>query len=81
MQNCVEITTWHFHKKRLKILQNKHQIIAYQSNLAFFEWGPVWPEKIRQMSIKVAQNDFIRKNDRFWHLYKKCLRMWEIWAN
>ena len=61
MQNCVEITTWHFHKKRLKILQNKHQIIAYQSNLAFFEWGPVWPEKIRQMSIKVAQNDFTRK--------------------
>ena len=21
------------------------------------------------------------ENDRFWHLYKNCLRMWEIWAN
>ena len=36
---------------------------------------PVWPEKNCRMSIKVAQND------RFWNLYKNCLRMWEIWAN
>ena len=21
------------------------------------------------------------KNDRFWHHYKNCLRVWEIWAN
>ena len=24
---------------------------------------------------------FHEKNDRFWRLYKKCLRIWEIWAN
>ena len=42
---------------------------------------PVWPDKNRQMSIKVAQKWFHQKmiDDR--HLYKKCLRMWEIWAN
>ena len=33
-----------------------------------------------QMSIKVAQKWFQQKNARFWHLYKKCLRMLEIWA-
>ena len=37
--------------------------------------------KNRQMSIKVAQKWFHWKNDRFWHLYKNWLRMWEIWAN
>ena len=42
---------------------------------------PVWPEKNRQMPIKVAQKWFHEKNDRFWHLYQNCLRMWEIWAN
>ena len=42
---------------------------------------PVWPEKNRQMSIKLAQKWFHYKNDRFWHLYKNCQRMWEIWAN
>ena len=36
----------------------------------------VRPEKNRQMSIKVAQKWFLEKNDRFWHLYKNCLRMW-----
>ena len=34
-----------------------------------------------QMSIKVAQHWFHLKNDRFWHLYKNCLRMWEIRSN
>ena len=34
-----------------------------------------------QMSIKVPQKLFHYKNDRFLHLYKKCLRMWAIWAN
>ena len=41
----------------------------------------VWPEKNRQMSIKVAQNWFHGKYDWFWNLYKNCLRMWKIWAN
>ena len=44
-------------------------------------WLSEWPEKNRQMSIKVAQNWFHYKNDRFWHLYNNSLRMWEIWAN
>ena len=35
--------------------------------------------KNRQMSIKVAQKSL--ENYRFWHLYKNCLSMWEIWAN
>ena len=30
---------------------------------------------------KTAQKWCHWKNDRFIHLYKKCLRMWEIWAN
>ena len=41
----------------------------------------VWPEKNCRMSIKVAQNWFHQKNDRFWHFYKKFLRIWEIWTN
>ena len=32
------------------------------------------------MSIKVAQEWFHNKNDRFWHFYKNCLRLWDIWA-
>ena len=31
-------------------------------------------------SIKVDQKWFHQKNDRFWHIYKNCLRMWEIWV-
>ena len=42
---------------------------------------PVWPDKNRQMSVKLAQKWFNYKNDRFWHLYKNCLRTWEIRAN
>ena len=42
---------------------------------------PVWPDKNRQMSAKVAQKWFHQKNYRFWYLYKNCLRMWENWAN
>ena len=41
----------------------------------------VWPDKILQMSIKVAQKWFHYKNYRFWHLYKNWLRMGEIWEN
>ena len=48
---------------------------------AKWERGPVWPDKNRQMSIKVAQKWFHKKNEWFWHLYKNCLRMWKIWAN
>ena len=44
-------------------------------------WQSVWPEKNCQMSIKVAQKRFHYKNNRFWYLYKNCLRMWKIWAN
>ena len=36
--------------------------------------------KKRKMSKKVAQKWFHEKNDRFWHLYKNCLRMLETWA-
>ena len=43
--------------------------------------GASMTRKNRQMSIKVAQKGFHQKNDRFWHLYKICLRMWEICAN
>ena len=35
---------------------------------------PVWPEKSHQMSIKVAQKWFHSKNERFWQLYKNCLK-------
>ena len=35
----------------------------------------VWPDKNRQMSIKVTQKWFHYKNDRIWHLYKNCLRL------
>ena len=42
---------------------------------------PVWPEKNRQMSKKVAQKWFHKKNEWLWHIYKNCLRMWEIWTN
>ena len=38
-------------------------------------------KKNRQISIKVAQKWFHKKNYIFLHLYKNCLRMWEIWAN
>ena len=41
----------------------------------------VWPDKNCQMSIKVAQIWFHKKNEWFWYLYKNYLRMWEIWAN
>ena len=40
-----------------------------------------WPIKSYQMSIKVTQKWFHKKNYRFWHLHKKCLRMREIWVN
>ena len=33
----------------------------------------VWPEKNRQMPIKVAQELFHLKNDGFWQLHKNCL--------
>ena len=36
--------------------------------------GAVWPVKSRQMSIKVAQKWFHYKNERFWHIYKNCLK-------
>ena len=34
----------------------------------------------RKKSPNVAQKWFHEKYDSFWHLYKNCLRMWEIWA-
>ena len=36
---------------------------------------PVWPDKSRQISVKVAQKWFHYKKGRFWHHYKNCLRM------
>ena len=41
----------------------------------------VWPEKNRQISINVAQKWFHKKNEWLWHIYKNCLRMWEIWTD
>ena len=38
----------------------------------------VWPEKNRQISIKVVQKWFHYKNNRFWHLYKNCRRTWDF---
>ena len=61
-------------------LKLKTILVAVPFCVKPFEVGPVWPEKNRQMSIKVAQKWFHKKNDRFWNLYKNCLRMWEIWA-
>ena len=55
-------------------------ILILQCSITISEWA-VWPDKNRQMSIKVAQNDFTSKSNRFWHLYENCLRMWEIWEN
>ena len=34
----------------------------------------VWPVKSCQMSIKIIQKWFHFKNERFWHLYKNCLK-------
>ena len=36
---------------------------------------PVWPLKSSQIPIKVAQKRFHLKNERFWHLYKNCLKL------
>ena len=59
-------TLWDTHMERLINLRSTQSVAC--------DIKPVWPEKNRQMSIKVAY-------DRFWHFYKNCLRMWDIWAN
>ena len=41
--------------------------------------GTVWPDKNRQMSIKVTQNDFTRKIIDF-DTFKNCLTIWAIWV-
>ena len=38
-------------------------------------------KKIAQISIKAGQKWFHKKNEWLWHIYKNCLRMWEIWTN
>ena len=61
---------------------NKHTrmyLPIWRNQLDFQGFWPVWPEKNRRMSIKVAQKWLCLKYDRFWHLCKNCLRMWEIW--
>ena len=55
-------------------------VSSMPSHCLSLKYPPVWPDKNRQMSVKVAQKWFHWKNDRFWHLYKNCLRMWEFWA-
>ena len=47
----------------------------------FCNLEPVWPVKSRQMSIKVAQKEVHKKNERFWHLYKNYLKMWASFEN
>ena len=64
---------------RVLLLLHLKYTICQGSNL--FTWQPVWPDKNRQMSIKVAQKWYHKKNEWFWHLCKNCLRMWKIWAN
>ena len=57
-------------------------VFALYNLVTFTSWFlAVRPEKNRLMSIKLAQNWFYFKNDRFWLIYKNSLRMWEIWAN
>ena len=41
----------------------------------------VWPVKRRQMSIKVAQKRFHKQNERFWQLYKDCLKCGQLGQN
>ena len=36
--------------------------------------------KISKYLYKLPKNDFTRKMNWFWHLYKNCLVMWAIWA-
>ena len=57
----------------------KKQIFRQNLNRNFFSGFINW--KNCQMSIKVAQKWFHKENNRFWHLYKNCLKMREIWAN
>ena len=44
-------------------------------------YWPVWPDKNRQMYIKVVQIWFQKKNEWFSNLYRNCLTMWMILAN
>ena len=49
--------------------------------VVIFTLQAVWRVKNHQISIKVAQKWFHKKNERFCPLYKNCLKMYEIWAN
>ena len=41
----------------------------------------VWPVNSHQMSIKVVQKWFHKKNEIFWHLYKNCQKMGQFGQN
>ena len=41
----------------------------------------VWPVKSRQMPIKTAKKLFLYKNERFWNLYKNCLKCGQFGQN
>ena len=43
--------------------------------------SPVWPVKRCQISIKVAQQWFPKKIERFWQLYKNWLNCWQFGRN
>ena len=51
----------------------RFSLLSPQVRLCLLLW-PVWPVKSCQMSIKVAQKLFHWKNERFWFLYKNCLK-------
>ena len=55
---------WYFllQNKEVSILWSEHHLTT-----------AVWPDKNRQMSIKVAQKWFHKKNEWLRHLYKNCL--------
>ena len=68
-------------KKAFRLIEI--DVFAAAHSLGKKDYWPtsVWPEKNRQMSLKVAQKWFHYKKDRLWHLCKNCFWMLEIWAN
>ena len=58
--------------------QKVEKIFLLHFNFNYFQCDQ---KKLLNVYIKVVQKWFHNKNDRFWHLYRSWLRMWEIWAN
>ena len=84
------INTTAYHWRAVTSLHFLLHLTAYEGVLCL-AWGmsSLWniihylkassvTRKNPQMSIKVGQKWFHYKKIWFWHLYKNCLRMWEI---